>query len=311
MTVKHQELSKSELLNRLDHRSRSRYGGPFPKSIFNDLQTDALIPALERSDNAGLSPTYVATWRHFRRALQLQRLRGIGITGRDALRVQLFIRSYGLKVSEVRGSLRSEFLRGLSELRPALRSQYFRRRDREPRTGHLAAVQRQLGHIDLRFESAGLKQTTTFYLDKVGLGFGAASRSGLAEMEGLLLTGLDDRPLPKLIDDALNASDEEYLSARVALAWMQRIMFRPMVGRHFMDGANWPTLALVTILVLQHLKKTKGGFTATSILSRIPFRVGFERLARDLGSKMMHSNENAHGTTEHGGSKGAEKGRGR
>jgi hypothetical protein len=144
-------------------------------------------------------------------------------------------------------------------------------------------------------------------LDKIGVGFGAASRSGLAEMEGLLLTGLADRPLPKLIDDALNATDDDYISARAALSWMQRTVFRPMVGRHFIDSPNWPTLALVTILVLRHLKKTKGGFTATSILSRIPFRVGFERLARDLGSKVSHSDENAHDTAEHSGSSPAEK----
>jgi hypothetical protein len=308
MTVKQQELSKSELLNRLDRRSRSRYGRPFPESLFNDLQKDALVPALERSDNTGLSPTYLATWRHFRRALQLQRLRGSGITGRDALRVQLFVRGYGLKVSEVRGALRDEFLRGLSELRPSLRSKYFQGQRPDPGPSHHAAVERQLGSIDARFEATELKQPTRFYLDKVRLGFGAASRSGLSEMDGLLLTGLDDRSLPKLINDALNANDDDYISARAALAWMQRTMFRPMVGRHFIDSANWPTLALVTILVLQHLKATKGGFTATTILSKIPFRVGFERLPGDLDSKMSHSDENAHGTAEHSGSHRAEKG---
>jgi hypothetical protein len=291
MTVKQQELSKAELLNRLDSRSRSRYGRRFPESLFNDLQKDALIPALERSDNAGLSPTYLATWRHFRRALQLQRLRGIGITGRDALRVQLFIRGYGLKVSEVRGSLRSEFLRGLSELRPSLRSKYFQDAQRDPGPSHRAAVERQLGAIDPRFEAAGLKQPTKFYLDKVRLGFGAVSRSGLAEMEGLLLTGLDDRPLPKLIDDALNSTDDEYISGRVALAWMQHTMFRPVLGRSFLDSENWPTLVLVTILVLQHVNKTARGFTAASILGKIQPLAGFERLAKRLLTGMARSSE--------------------
>ena len=45
---------------------------------------------------------------------------------------------------------------------------------REPGPGHLAAVERQLGAIDPRFESAGLKQPTKFYLDKARLGFGVA-----------------------------------------------------------------------------------------------------------------------------------------
>jgi hypothetical protein len=117
MGRKQLELSKSELLRRLDHRSCSRYGEPFPESLFDDLQKDDLIPELKRSKNVGLAPTFFATWRHYRRALQLQRLRSVGIKGRDALRVQLFVRGYGLKVSEVRESLRDEFLRGLRELR--------------------------------------------------------------------------------------------------------------------------------------------------------------------------------------------------
>jgi hypothetical protein len=305
--VKQQELSKAELLNRLDRRSRSRYGRPFPESLFNDLQKDALIPALERSDNAGLSPTYLATWRHFRRALQLQRLRGIGITGRDALRVQLFIRGYGLKVSEVRGSLRSEFLRGLSELRPSLRSKYFQDAQRDPGPRHLAAVERQLDTIDPRFEHAGLKQPTKFYLDKVRLGFGAVSHSGLAEMEGLFLTGLDDRPLPKRINDALNGTDDEYVSARAALTWIERTMFRPVVGRNVIDSPNWSTHLLVIILVLQHAKKFAGGFTVANILTKIPFRDGFDRLARGLVSKMADSSERAPGIAErNGGSENVE-----
>ena len=100
----------------------------------------------------------------------------MGIKSRDALRVQLFVRGYGLKVSEVRGSLRDEFLRGLSELRRVLRSQYFRNA-REPGPGHLVAVERQLGSIDPRFELAGLQQPVQFYLQMVRLGFGAASHS--------------------------------------------------------------------------------------------------------------------------------------
>jgi hypothetical protein len=173
-------LSKSELLRRLDRRCRSRYREPFSASLFDDLQKDALIPALERSANAGLFPTYVATRRHYRRALQLQRLRSLGIKGRDALRVQLFVRGYGLQVSEVREAIRNEFLRGLSELRPPLRSGYFQsERDRRG-PGHLAAVERQFGELDPRLGALGLKQPTRFILDKVRIGFGMVSRSPLA-----------------------------------------------------------------------------------------------------------------------------------
>jgi hypothetical protein len=309
VTVKRLELSESEFLRRLDRRSRSRYNEPFPESLFDDLQKDDLIPALERSENEGLSPKYFATWRHYRRALQLQRLRAVGIKGRDALRVQLFVRGYGLKVSEVRDAIRNELMRGLRELRPQLRSQYFHKA-REPGPSHLAAVERQLGAIDPRFEAAGLKLPTKFYLDKVRFGFGAVSRSGLAEMEGLFLTGLDDRPLPKRVNDALNGSDDEYVSARAALTWIERTMFRRVVGRNVIDSPNWSTHLLVIILVLQHAKKSAGGFTVANILTKIPFRDGFDRLARDLGSKMAGSGEGASGTPEHdGGSKRIEKDR--
>ena len=68
MAVKRLELSESEFLRRVDHRSRSRYDEPFPESLLDDLQKDDLIPELERSGNEGLSPKYFATWRHYRRA---------------------------------------------------------------------------------------------------------------------------------------------------------------------------------------------------------------------------------------------------
>jgi hypothetical protein len=304
VAVKRLELSESEFLRRVDHRSRSRYDEPFPESLLDDLQKDDLIPELERSGNEGLSPKYFATCRHYRRALQVQRLRSVGIKGRDALRVQLFVRGYGLKVFEVRDAVRRELLRGLSELRPPLRSQYFHS-ERDPGPAHLAAVERQLGSIDPRFESAGFKQPTQFVLKQIRLGFGALSRSLLAPLEGLLLAGLDDHPLPKLIEEALNASDDDYMSARVALAWMERTTFRPVVGRNVIDSPNWSTPLLVIILVLQHVKKSAGGFTVANILTKIPFRDGFDRLARGVMSKMADSSEEAPGIVERNG--GSEK----
>jgi hypothetical protein len=304
VAVKRLELSESEFLRRVDHRSRSRYDEPFPESLLDDLQKDDLIPELERSGNEGLSPKYFATCRHYRRALQVQRLRSVGIKGRDALRVQLFVRGYGLKVFEVRDAVRRELLRGLSELRPPLRSQYFHS-ERDPGPAHLAAVERQLGSIDPRFESAGFKQPTQFVLKQIRLGFGALSRSLLAPLEGLLLAGLDDHPLPKLIEEALNASDDDYMSARVALAWMERTTFRPVVGRNVIDSPNWSTHLLVIILVLQHVKKSAGGFTVANILTKIPFRDGFDRLARGVMSKMADSSEEAPGIVERNG--GSEK----
>jgi len=288
MAGKQLELSKSELLQRLDRRSRSHYGGPFPESLFDDLQKDALIPALERSANAGLAPTYFATWRHFRRALQLQRLRWLGIAGRDALRVQLFVRGYGLKAFEVRDALRSEFLIIISKLRPMLRSSYFwNTRDAGP--SHFAVMERQLGPLDSRFEVAGLRQPTGFVLELTRIGFGAASRSKLEALEGWLLAGLDNHPLPGLVEEAFKTSDADYVFVRDVLSELHAVMFRPMLGSNFIDSPIWPTVTLVTILVARHLEKSSaGGFTVADIVARIPCPEGFERLATEIESVLRH-----------------------
>jgi len=287
MAIEPLRLSKSELLQRLDRRSRSRYREPFPESLFDDLQDDALIPALDRSANVGLSPTWFATRRHFRRALQLQRLRSVGIKGRDALRVQLFVRGYGLKVSEARDALRAEFLRGISELRPRLRSGYFRNR-REPGPSHFASAERQLGPLDPRLEAVGLRQPTDFWLEIVRVGLGAASHTDLEAVEGWLLAGLDDHPLPDLLAAALNVSDADYVLVRSILAELERSMFRPMLGRNFIDSPNWPTLIFVMLLVAHYLEKSSpGGFAVPKLLDRVPRPDGFEKLATQMTSDLI------------------------
>ena len=108
-----------------------------------------------------------------------------------------------------------------------------------------------------------------------------------------------------MIEEALNASDDDYISARVALAWMERTTFRPLVGRNIIDSPNWSTHLLVIILVLQHAKKSAGGFTVASILTKIPSGDGFDRLARGLMRKMAGSSEGATGIVERNG--GTEK----
>jgi hypothetical protein len=150
-----------------------------------------------------------------------------------------------------------------------------------------------------------LKQPTKFYLNHVRLGFGVLSRSFLAPLEGLILAGLDDHPLPKLIEEALNASDDEYVSARAALTWIERTTFRPVVGRNFIDNPNWPTQVLVIILVLQRVQRSIGGFTLSSILGRIPSRDGFERLANRLNRRAAREGEPA--ATNVGGNEKREK----
>ena len=102
-------LSKTELLRRLDARSRRRYGGPFGEALLNDLIKDGLVPALERSKNEGRKPVYEAGIRHYRRALQIRRLMSRRIFGRDTQKIQLFLRGYGIEPWDVREAVRREY----------------------------------------------------------------------------------------------------------------------------------------------------------------------------------------------------------
>jgi hypothetical protein len=47
------QLSKLDLVSRLDRRSRDRYGGEFKESWLNDLVKDGLVPGLEYLENQG------------------------------------------------------------------------------------------------------------------------------------------------------------------------------------------------------------------------------------------------------------------
>src|SRR5262245_1814144 len=106
-------LSKAELLRRLNEWSRTRYGGPFSESLLNDLMKDGSLPAFQRSKNEGLKPVFEASAQHYRRALQIKRLMSRGISGRDTLLIQLFLRGYGVEPWEVREAFRREYARHL------------------------------------------------------------------------------------------------------------------------------------------------------------------------------------------------------
>ena len=127
-----------------------------------------------------------------------------------------------------------------------------------------------------------------FVLESVRIGFGALSHSELQALEGWLLAGLHDHPLPGLFAEALDASDADYVLAQDALSVLEAAMFRPMVGRNFIDSPYWPTLTLGAILVARHLEKSLGDeFTVANILANIPHREGFERLAKDLTGVLL------------------------
>ena len=78
-------------------------------------------------------------------------------------------------------------------------------------------------------------------------------------------------------------------------------MFRPMVGRDFIDSPNWPTLVLVTILFLRHMERSETGFTIAGILAKITSLAGFDQLAKRFLSGVAHPGEGSPGTAEQDG----------
>jgi hypothetical protein len=91
-------MRREELIRRLAKRAGERYGVGFRGSLFDDLVDDGLIPEGRRVGNDNKRPLYDFHRDSYRRALQIIRLRKQGIVGRDAIRVQLFIRGYSLPV---------------------------------------------------------------------------------------------------------------------------------------------------------------------------------------------------------------------
>jgi hypothetical protein len=150
-------MNKAELIERVDQYGRKRYGVGFSTILLNDLIKDNLFPAATRKGNIGNRPIHDYGCRAYRRALQIVRLINVGIKTRDAQRVQLFLKGYGLDVSDadVRIPLRNEYVRGAKAVWAKARSGYLDKSKPIPQK-HKQSLARQLGKSDARFEAAGL-----------------------------------------------------------------------------------------------------------------------------------------------------------
>src|SRR5947209_17240937 len=90
-------LSGEQFVAHVNDRAEHLFGLHFKRSEFEEwLQWD-VIPKMCRGKNAGQRPTYFATARHVRRALQIKKIQSRGILLRDAIFVQLFLRGYGVR----------------------------------------------------------------------------------------------------------------------------------------------------------------------------------------------------------------------
>jgi hypothetical protein len=150
-------MNKAELIERVDQYGRKRYGVGFSTILLNDLIKDNLFPAATRKGNIGNRPIHDYGCRAYRRALQIVRLINAGITTRDAQRIQLFLKGYGLEVcdADVRIPLRNEYVRSTKASLAKARSGYFDN-SKSITQKHKQSLARQLGKPDERFQSAGL-----------------------------------------------------------------------------------------------------------------------------------------------------------
>jgi hypothetical protein len=264
-------LSKPELLRRLDERSRRRYGEPFSEAILNDLIKDGLLDALERSKNEGLKPVYEASARHYRRGLQIKRLMSRGISSRDALRIQLFLRGYGIKPWDVREAVRREYARHLRTASSKIRSTYLDK-DGEIPPRHKTSLRKQIGPLDSRLGAAGLEMPADFYIEMARAG--KASDVGSDNpMVGQLLVDPGSSRLSDQIEQTLNQPDNKYIQARAAFHWVDRHVMRRILGMRIINDPNYATILFVTML------RCARSFTFKSILINVPreFRLIFLR----------------------------------
>ena len=151
-------MNRAELIERVAKRARERYGQDFRGSLFDDLLDDELIPGGRRNENVGKHPVYEFDCASYRRALQIVRLRSKGIVGRDAIRVQLFLRKYSHPVLDVRDALRKEYVAAAKSLSNQVRSGYAGNwKSVAPK--HKESLAHQMGTLDPRFEAAGITKS--------------------------------------------------------------------------------------------------------------------------------------------------------
>jgi hypothetical protein len=255
-------LSKAALVQRLDERSQKRYGGRFTKALLEDLIKDGLLPALQRERNIGLIPVFKANAAHYRRALQIKRLMARGIHERDRLRIQLFLRGYGIEPWDVRDALRREYAKHVRTVSAQLRSGYIDN-TQEIGPSHKLSLQKQLGPLDERLQAAGLEMSPDHYIQ---FGRSAKLPSGVRRLvAGWLYVDPDSGALAEHFERALQQPDEKFLRAREAFYWIDKhIYFRVLKARIIQD----PIFATIVLMVI--VECVRSGFPGRLALQEIP-----------------------------------------
>lgn len=177
-----------------------RYGVGLTAAQIDDFIKDRLVPKGKRIGNDGKKPVYDYDFRAYRRALQIARLRTLGIIGRDAIRLQLFLRGYSLSVDDVRNAVLNEYRRAVKSFR--LRSIYFENWKGIP-NGRKESAVAELGVLDHRLDKAGLRLPNHIYIENMR----AAKQKGLEDcpMPQPLFAVHGIEALPKQIEVAIQS----------------------------------------------------------------------------------------------------------
>ncbi|WP_336490665.1 hypothetical protein [Methylobacterium nigriterrae] len=160
--------SKAELVARASARA-ARYNQSFSQSKLDEWIKQGLVQRGERQKNQGLRPIYVFSRAHYRRVLQIARLRAGGISDRDAILLQLFVRGYSIEPHDIRTELATEYARARAKLNAPVRSVSadtfgpVRGKRRE-------SLLKQMGQLDPRFDKAGVGVPNEFYIQALRLG---------------------------------------------------------------------------------------------------------------------------------------------
>jgi hypothetical protein len=319
------QLTKLELLERLQRRVSDRYGVSVDQQWLNDLIKAGLITKAQRAGNVGRTPVFLHDAPDYRRALQIARLKSRGTVGRDAIRINLFINRYSLPTHDIRYALYNEWGRQVRALMAPVRSGYLDKSTPIP-PKHRASFLAQIGppddvitHAGLILEPDqvidGLRQARDPRFDDVqqvslpslwvlffeGRSFGYLASRFTPTIAGLLvLPEVDDRfaarddPLAKLI---FSTPDEDFEKARwLALQFQRRGASMLRLFGHCAGKA--PTQALDR--AIHHSIQRHPAWASVflimglSMLSRFPLPVSIsqlDRISKFFDRLLQHSPE--------------------
>ena len=204
-SIEPHRLNKQAFVERVHAKAR-RWQQPFRLSHLNEFIKQGLIERAVRQPNDGRKPHYTFGCRHYRRVLQLLRLRAVGVRDSDALIVQLFMRGYGIKTEQFRAAIVKEAERAATMLSTSIRSTYADRAGRIP-PGRKRSLLAQIGDQDERFKGGQYGLDPSLALDFVRIARAAPPHE--SETPSMLTIPSELEPIARLVAGLLMPTDRQ------------------------------------------------------------------------------------------------------